>query len=737
MSKRTPILIGLLILALFVWLSLTSNVPVQYVMTRLDRTFYDIQLRIHVWSHPKASEGNIVIVDVDDASLKQEGRWPWPRSLLAKLIYQLKNKGAVVVATDMMFAEPEINVVSTILDTLNEKKLSTPDIISRLTQISPEFEHDVIFSQSLQQIDAVLGMVLLPRVQEQGVLPPPLMQLNTQQASELSIIKTQGYISNISVLQTASKRAGFLNIFSDIDGIIRRAPVILRYKDAIYPSLALEAVQQYLLINHVDLITPYYGNAIRLEGIQFGNIIIPTDERGEVLIPFIGESYTFPYYSATDVLHDKLPPHALEGKFIFIGTSATGEGDIKATSIDKVFPGVEIQATIANGMLTHYFPYTPPWAKGAELFFTIVIGVLAAVVFPYLGPVMVSALMVSIPVAFVFFLFVEEWLWNKTGFIFSILIPTMLIIVLSIFNIIYGYLFEARRRQKIKNMFGQYVPKKHIEEMLKAKGSYGLLGEDREMTVLFADIRNFTTISEGLKASELKEMLNAFFTPMTEIIFKHKGTIDKYVGDLIMAFWGAPLKDRNHAQHAIVAALEMQRAITEMAPEIANKGWPEIKMGIGLNSGMVSVGDMGSKFRRNYTVLGDAVNLASRVESLTKFYGVYVMVTENTVAGQKNFIFRKLDKVRVKGKQLGIDIYEIVCEKKTSSPELEQELDEYNHALNYYFAQQFSEAAGIFSLLAEKHPHTKIYKIYLERISVFNINPPPPDWDGVYTHATK
>jgi len=737
MNKKTPILIGLLFLILFSWLSVTSNFPVRYVMSRLDNIFYDIELRLHVWMHPMMVKSPVAIIDIDDESLKQLGRWPWPRSLLGQLMTQLKQQGVVVVATDMMFSEPDVNVVDNILTLLNTKKLATTEVVSTLNKIHSDFEQDNLFAQSLQNIDSVLGMVLTPTAQQAGVLPPPLLQLTSVQEKDLTIIKTNGFISNIALLQQAVKSTGFLNIFPDLDGIIRRAPVILRYGDKIYPSLALEAARRYLLANPVELITPYYGSVMRLEGVKLGNRIIPTDEKGQALIPFIGNSFTFPYFSAVDVLHGKIPEHALQGKLVFMGTSATGEGDIKATAIEKVFPGVEIQASIANGILTHYFPYKPAWATGAELVVTIIIGLIAAIVFPYLGPIMVSVLMLCVPVAFIGFLFVQEWLWNKTGFIFSILIPTSLLVVLAIFNIVYGYLFEARRRARLKKMFGQYVPKKHIEEMLKAKGNYGLLGDDREMTVLFADIRSFTTISEGMRASELKEMLNAFFTPMTEIIFKHKGTIDKYVGDLIMAFWGAPLKDKNHAHHALAAALDMQETIIKMHPELASKGWPKIQMGIGLNSGKMSVGDMGSIFRRNYTVLGDEVNLASRVESLTKFYGVNIMTTAHTEKDQATFVFRQLDRVRVKGKQEGINIYEVVTKVKNLTDTLKHELEEHHQALENYFSQRFEEAFDLFSQLHEMYPETKIYKLYLERIAIFKENPPPADWDGVYTHATK
>jgi adenylate cyclase len=286
-------------------------------------------------------------------------------------------------------------------------------------------------------------------------------------------------------------------------------------------------------------------------------------------------------------------------------------------------------------------------------------------------------------------------------------------------------------------MFGQYVPSKHIDQMLQTSGEFGLRGDDREMSVLFADIRGFTTISEGLTARQLVELLNTYFTPMTEIIFKNRGTIDKYVGDLIMAFWGAPLPDANHAHDAIESALSMQEKLKDLATTLKDKNWPDIQLGIGINSGTMSVGDMGSQYRRNYTVLGDNVNLASRIESLTKFYGAHIMVGESTQRDQSDFVFRKLDRVKVKGKNRGIEIYEVLGRTMQLTPELAQELKQYHQGLDAYFAQKWDESYQIMNTLHEQHPDAKIYKLYLERIQQNKEHPLPADWDGVYVHLSK
>jgi len=733
MSKRIPIALGLLLVMLALWVSIAPTQFARQIIDRLDNLGYDLQLRTHVLTQSHTPTTPVGIIDIDDASLKAEGRWPWPRNKLAELIDRLHEYGAAVIAFDIFFGEKESNIDQQLLDFLSKKNQLTPALKNLLKENLPSLNNDTIFAKSLTQLPTVLAIGFLPRPQTQNDLPQPLLVLSPADLKQLDLISAKGYISNIPILQNAAKHGGFINIFPDNDGIIRHAPLIIAYQNKLYPSLALAAVL-LLLDEKVKLVTPEYNKVKQLEGLQLGSMVIPTDAHGEVFIPFIGNSFTFPYYSATDILHGKIPKDALLGKILFVGTSATGLGDLKATSIENTFPGVEVQATLANGLLLNDFSFKPAWTFGANLVITFTVGLLAAFIFPYLGPRLLSLLIILVPIGL---LFINNWIWERTGFILSLLMPVILILFIAILNMIYGYLFETRRREHLKEMFGQYVPEKHIDKMLKTSGNYALGGENRYMTVLFADIRNFTSISEKLTAAELVEMLNTFFTPMTEIIFKHRGTIDKYVGDLIMAFWGAPLKDKHHVRHSLESALEMQKKIKSMQQEIAKHHWPEIKMGIGINSGNMSVGDMGSHFRRNYTVLGDAVNLASRIESLTKYYGVDIIVTEVTQQNQPHFVFRMLDRVRVKGKQKSIAIYEVVCFRDEITKEIQHELKLFHNALNDYFLQKWNDASTIFSQLHETYPHKKIYSLYLSRIEEFKQHSPPPDWNGVCEHHLK
>lgn len=733
MHKRIPIILGIVLVFIAVWMLVTSNKSVRILIDRLDNLGYDLQIRTRVLTEHRIPSNVVAIIDIDDKSLATEGRWPWHRGKLADLVNELQKQGAAVIAFDIFFAEKENNIADTLMTTLAKKDLLATDVALSLKKNASLFDNDIVFAKSLATSQSVLSLGFLPRNQTQNKLPPPLFTLSAQDQSQLGIFKARGYISNIPLLQQAAKGGGFINIFSDSDGIIRHSPMLIEYQGGVYPALSLQAVIAFLG-EKVTLITPTYNKTKKLEGIQIGHRMIPTDEQGQVLIPFIGKSYTFPYYSATDILHNKLPKDALLGKILFVGTSATGLGDLQATSIENPFPGVEVQATLVNGIIQNNFSYKPAWTLGANITLTILLGIIAALLFPYLGPRTLGAIIVLLPPAL---LFLNNLLWKNTGLILSFLVPVILVLVIAISNIIYGYLFESRRREHLKEMFGQYVPPKHIDEMLKSTGEYGLHGEDRSMTVLFADIRNFTSISEGMTASELVDMLNTFFTPMTEIIFNHRGTIDKYVGDLIMAFWGAPLRDKNHARHAIEAALDMDAKVKAMSPILIEQNWPEIKIGIGINSGRMSVGDMGSRFRRNYTVMGDEVNIASRIEGLTKFYGVDIIITESTQRDQQKFVFRKLDHVKVKGKKQWQSIYEVICRRTQLTTEVTQELAIYHQVLDLYFLQKWDEAEVLMQQLHDLYPGKKIYRIYLERINEFKTYPLPPDWDGVYVHQHK
>jgi len=557
MNKRFPTLLGLLLMALAVWLQVTSIPAIQLVLSRLESIVYDMQEHAHVLTHPKKlNNSSIVIVDIDDISLEKEGRWPWPRAKLGLLVTQLQRLGAVVIAFDMIFPQEERNIIDIVEAEMAKQHLQDTQLNVTLQKIHPFFNNDAIFAGTMHNIDIVLGISFSRQKGIIGIIPSPLLTLKSTDKN-LGFFSMNGLVGINPIIATAEKNVGFINVFPDNDGIIRRVPLLLRYQDGLYPSLALEAVRVYLLSN-IKLVTADYGGGSRIEGVQLNDYVIPTDSHAQVIIPFIGQSYTYPYFSATDVLNNKIPQSAFAGKIVFVGTSAIGLGDVKATAIQGAFPGVEIHATIADGILKKMFPYKPAWAVGAEVFLIVVLGMLLALSCPHFGPRILTLIILIMPITI---LFLNNLLKEKTGLLLEFFVPMALSLSIALLNLVYGYIFESRRRDHLKAMFGQYVPEKHIDAMLKSGANYELSGEDREMSVLFADIRDFTAISEQMTAMQLKNYLNTYLSPMTEIIFKYQGTIDKYVGDLIMAFWGAPLPDKLHIRHAMNAALDMQNEI--------------------------------------------------------------------------------------------------------------------------------------------------------------------------------
>jgi adenylate cyclase len=424
---------------------------------------------------------------------------------------------------------------------------------------------------------------------------------------------------------------------------------------------------------------------------------------------------------------------ALEGRIALIGTSAVGLVDIRSTPVSSVFPGVEVHASVLAGIIDGRFPFRPPWADGVDIILTLGLGLALALLLPFAS---VLVYVLASGVAAVAAVWINLWLWVDQAFVTSLVGPLLAVVAVTSFNLVYSYFTETLQKRQLKSMFGQYVPPELVEEMSRNPEGISDAGERREMTVLFCDIRGFTTISEQLTATELKDLLNRFFTPMTEIIFDHRGTIDKYVGDMIMAFWGAPLEDPDHACNAIDAALSMLARTAAMKLELRELGYPEVEIGIGLNTGPMNVGNMGSQFRRSYTVLGDPVNLGSRLEGLTKFYGVRLIVGEQTHAGQQAFLFRQLDRVRVKGKQETTRIYTPLCRLADATSEVRAELARYEQARRAYIERHWDAAEAGFRALQQEDDQV-IYRIYLERLARLRAEPPGPDWDGVFVHTSK
>lgn len=733
-EKLIPLLVGIFLVLLFSLLSFTNPQPLAKWLNLLENLAYDFQVRKN--HKPLGKDVSISIVDIDDKSLEAYGRWPWPRKILADLVAKLYHEGATIVALDITFPDVEENVIHDVEKEIKKEPGDHANVIAELGKVKQVFDYDEKLAQSLALGTSVLGFTFSDQGKEKGVLPSPILKLSPELQRELAIPEKTVYLGNIPVLQNAAKNGGFINTAKELDGVLRFTNLLFRRGEDVYGSLSLEAARLYLLADKMELITQRYGDSTVLEGIQLDQVTIPTDPRGRILVPYRGPSFTFPYVSAADVLEGKADHSLIEAKLIFIGFSAVALADLYSTSIDPVFPGVEVHATVALGIIDQYLPYKPYWGKGVISFLIVITGFICALLLPFLGAVAGSLLSVALTAAIVMG---ERWLWSHDGIVLSILLPVSLIWTLYIFNIVWGYFMEAKKGKELKSVFGQYVPPAYLEEMMRKGGGINLEGESKELSVLFSDIRSFTSLSEKMSATELKQFLNRFFNPITEVIFNNKGTIDKYVGDMVMAFWGAPLEDPQHAVQAVKTSLEMQEKLAELNEVFLQEGKPKIKIGIGVNSGLMNVGDMGSKFRRSYTVLGDSVNLASRLEGQSKFYHIGIIVGENTWQVTKDeFAFRKLDKIKVKGKESGVEIFQPLCKREHLTPELKQELELHHQAMDVYFKQDWEKSARLFEQLKATYPaNAELYEVYLDRIAKMRQQPYIEGWDGSYISLEK
>lgn len=700
---------------------------------RLELFVYDHRVQAHLVKRVEP-DSRIVIVDIDETSLNHLGQWPWPRQLIAELLQRLDESGAVVVGVDVLFAEAERNPVQTLLDELGEEQAS---LQAQLAALAPQLDGDAVLARQLAGSEVILGYTFDERRSAAvGRLPPPLVLVEPEKVSRLALTPMAGYTAPIERLQHAAASAGFFSLRPDIDGVVRRAPLIARYQNKVYGALSLEIVRRYMFLQQVRLESAPIDGVEEIEYVSLEQAVrVPTDGEGRMLIPFRGGPGSFPYVSAQAVLSGEVGGDVLAGTIVLLGTTAAGLFDLRATPVSPVYPGVEVHANLISAMLDGRYLVVPSWADGANFAFGLLLGVLLALIMPRLT-VLWLLLLTGFTTGAV--TAVTAWFWSSQGLVLNLAGPLLLIGALAVGNLAWGFFFESQTRHRLKDMFGQYVPPELVDEMSERPEEFGQDGEAREMSVLFSDIRGFTSISESLTADELKRFLNRFFTPMTRIIFQRHGTIDKYVGDMVVAFWGAPVRDEQHAVHAIEAALDMLAEAERLRGVFAASGWPEVKIGIGINSGAMSVGDMGSEYRRTYTVLGDAVNLGSRLEGTTKYYGVGMVVGERTrelAAGA--FVFRELDKVQVKGKEQAIRVYQPVCRRDQADPLLLQEVELLEQALAAFRAQQWGAAQADFARLQQLNPTFNLYGLYQERIAELRERSLGTEWNGVYVRKEK
>ena len=736
---RHSVRIGLSLAVLIILLLNTCEVINVDFIKRMENFSYDVRLNLMM---PGTKDQRIVIVDIDEKSLLEQGRWPWSRNKLADLVDKLFEHYKIkVLGFDVVFAEKDESSGLKNLEDIERNYLkSDGDFHSALEKLRGKLDYDQIFADSLKGRNVVLGYYFHrnDKAGNVGALPAPSFVRGSFEGKAIPFSQSLGYGANLPVLQQNASSAGHFNPVPDVDGISRRVSILIENNGNFYESLSTAVARIALGVPKLEAgfaedagaDSDYAG----LEWLKLGNKRIPVDAEVAALIPYRGQQGSFPYVSASDVLNASVPPGVLENRIVLVGTTAPGLMDLRATPVQNIYPGVEIHANMIAGILDQNIKERPGYVLGAEVLMLLLLGLLLALLLPALNPVWATLLTL-----FVLSLVIASnlWVWQAGNLVLPLASPLLLISGIYVLNMSYGFFVESRGKRQMQGLFGQYVPPELVDEMAKDPKAFSLKGESRELTVLFSDVRGFTTISEGLEPEQLTLLMNEFLTPMTHVIHQHRGTIDKYMGDAIMSFWGAPVADPDHAKHALQAATGMIESLTVLQEKFKAREWPEIRIGVGLNTGPMTVGNMGSEFRMAYTVMGDAVNLGSRLESLTKNYGVDIIVSEFTKDQVPDFIFRELDCVRVKGKDKPVFIYEPVCEAGKEDKATIDELELYREAIKLYRAQNWDLAEQHFVNLHKMSPQRYLYEMYIERAAYFRQNPPEESWDGVFTHKSK
>ena len=716
------------------------------LLDNLEAIVYDTRLRLTM---PRTVDPRVVILDIDEKSLLEkekggEGRWPWPRDRLALLLDKLFDKyGIAVIGFDVVFAERDESSGIRVLERLGRHELKgVPQFQSVFEQVRPQLEYDDIFARKMKGRAVVLGHVFLSddpaSASKKGMLPPPVLPAGAFGARKVGVTSWAGYTANLERLQRAAINAVHINPLPDHDGVSRRVPMLVEHGGAYYEPLSLAMVRAVHgnppvvpVISDDGKSTEYSG----LEWIKAGPFQIPVDYQAAALVPYRGGKGSYRYFSLVDVLNERVAVDELKGKIVLVGTTAPGLLDLRATPVDPVFPGVEIHANLIGGILDGNIKQRPPYVVGAEFVLLLLSGVALAMLLPLLTPL--KSMLVT---AFVLVTVIGTNLmvFHTGHLVLPLASGLLLILVLFTFNMAYGFLVEARGTRLITGLFGQYVPPELVEEMARNPEQFNMQPRAEELTVLFADVRGFTTISESLSPEDLSVYINDYLTTMSLVIREgHRGTLDKYIGDAVMAFWGAPVADPNHAQNAVLAALDMMKQSVVLNRKFHEKGWPPFAIGVGVNSGIMRVGDMGSQIRKAYTVMGDAVNLGSRLEGITKQYGADIVIGQATKGRISGIVLRELDLVQVKGKDEPVAIYEpLGLESEVPQSKLD-EIKLWNQALRYYRSQDWDKAELQLINLKKITAKPYLYEVFIERIAGFRANPPEPQWVGVHKFETK
>lgn len=702
---------------------------------------------------PRPPTGTVVIVDIDEASLGHEelGQWPWSRLAMAKMVDNLKALGAKAIVFDIVFAEDDRTSPQAVLKRL-PKLQEHPDIVTVLKAMP---DNDQVFAESIRSAgNVVTGFIWSGdknATRRKPVLSQPILALRQAANLKNTVLPIEAAATNVPVLAEAAAGNGCFGVTTEVDGIIRKVPLLFRYTDQktsqtdLYPSLALEAVrvsQDAKTVVKVRALDPKqqgtFGSPLSM---RVGEYEIPLDSDGQ-FYTYFSPQRSKDYIPAWTVIDGTVGQAKIKDKIVFVGTSSEGLKDIRSTPLNLLVPGVEAHLNVAEQILAGNYLLRPAIFKTAELYGIVGTGFLIILLLPFVGAVAMAiftAALVAIIVSMSWYGFHIQHL------LLDPIYPSICVITVFGLSVLLSYIRTEAERRQVKSAFGHYISPDLLNELAKNPDKLKLGGETRELTVMFTDIRGFTGIAESMSPEELIQLMNDFLTPMSDLVMSNRGTIDKYMGDAMMAFWNAPLDDSEHARHACSAALKMNRALDPinegLRQRAQNLGKPPLllKAGIGVNSGSTSVGNMGSKQRFAYSAIGDTVNLASRLEGQTRTYNASVIIGEATQKFVPDFATLELDLIQVKGKTEPARIFALVGDEVYASPEFKKWAAVHSDMMKAYRDLDFEMAMRMMEKCREQaEPRFKnLYALYEERIRDMKAHPPGKDWNGVYIATSK
>ena len=721
--------LALILLVALAVLRIADPIPIQELRVRVFDLFQVL--------HPReATQRPVVIIDIDEKSLKAIGQWPWPRTRIADLVTRLTQMGALVVAFDVVFAEPDRMSPNVAADGFRDLDEATRSKLRALPN------NDTILADALRGSHAVLGESGLPfAVAQPEGNQPPIGLATLGGDPRPFLLNFPGLLRNLPVLEQSASGRGLFTIRAERDGIVRRVPIVMQAQGTVMPSLTLEMLR---VVNGSSTVLIRSDDA-GVKSAAVPGFVIPTDRNGQLWIHFAPHDAAR-YVSAADVLDGKIRTDRVERRLVLLGTSAVGLLDSKTTPIDPVMPGVEVHAQVLESVLSNSVLSSPNYAIAVELCAALLLGTAIIWLAPILGPAFLLAfgvVIIAITIGVSWYFYLQDRL--LFDFTYPLLSSALVYLTLVFSN----YISEQAQRRRIRSAFGQYLSPALVEQLAQSPDKLVLGGEEREISILFSDVRGFTTISELYKDDPqgLTSLMNSFLTPLTNAIIEHKGTIDKYMGDAIMAFWNAPLDDPLHEYNACEAALEMLHRVEtlnqqreQQANETGHRFIP-IKVGVGINTGKCVVGNMGSDLRFNYSVLGDPVNLASRLEGQSKNYGVPIIIGSKTASGLSGkFAVLELDCITVKGKTKPESVFTILGRADVARSDRFGQLQRnVTDMLSRFRQQDFTGAANLIAQCRKLDGFglSHLFDLYASRIHIFERSPPPADWNGVFVLETK